>query len=260
MPPESTSSKAHAVQVRYLAPSAVKDEALLARMSDWLDKAEHNRLGRLINPEHRHAFLVSHALVRRMLADKIGCEPQEIRFGVIGRDKPVIAAPQSPAPVHFNLTHTHGLVAVAIGSAPLGIDAEWLGRQTDGADLAKRYFTASEVNDVLNQPDQSQQSRFLTYWTLKEAFLKAQGWGIVDSLHGFEFELSPSEHTASGTATPRRIRLRIRDARLTPTHPWRFHHWVLQPEHLMSLAVSARLDPSATDIAPQPWTNANWNY
>lgn len=253
MPPESGSIDAPKVQIHYLDPKAVTDKTLLARMASWLDETERNRLGRFLSPTHRHAFLVSHALLRKVLANTLGCPPREICFALTGRGKPVLSLPKVSTPLHFNLTHTHGMAVVAIGTAPLGVDAEWLGRFSDGYELARRYFTAHEVDDIRNQPIDLQQQRFLTYWTLKEAFLKAQGWGIVDSLHGFEFELSSNE-----PIRPQRIRLRIQDASLTPTHPWRFHHWQIGHEHLVSLAVSARLETGR--IAPQPWMQAHWDY
>lgn len=240
------------VLVRYIDPNTVKDARLIERMMSWLDKTEIARLARFVYEEHRHAFLVSHALTRKMLANSLDCSPQDIRFELTGRNKPVLAAPFSANSLHFNLSHTQGLAVVALAAKPLGIDTEWLGRKTVGPELALRYFTEMEQADILRQPESQQQHRFLTYWTLKEAFLKAQSWGIVDSLNGFEFELSPANQRL-----PDRIRLRIRHANLTPTHPWRFHHWQVTPEHLVSLAVSARLSP-VNKIAISAWSPQDW--
>ncbi|UOD51092.1 4'-phosphopantetheinyl transferase family protein [Orrella daihaiensis] len=237
--------------VRHLNPGVVRNPDLITQITSWLDEAETARLARLINPEHRHAFLVSHGLTRRLLSKVLGCNPSDICFGVTGRQKPVLSHPFNAKAVHFNLAHTQGLTVLAIGPEPMGIDTEWLNRTTK-AGLAKRYFTQAEQRDIDYQPPELRQQRFLTYWTLKEAFLKAQAWGIADSLTGFEFELSPP-----GATLPERIRLRVRDARLTPTLPWRFHHWRIEPEHLISLAVStqATTDPSI-DICP--WTDSDW--
>lgn len=249
----SGQTNATTLQIRYLDPARVDSPGLIAEFHNWLDDHEKARLARLGNPEHHHGFLVSHALTRKMLADAMGCKPAEIEFAVTGRHKPVVVAPVAAPTMHFNLSHTQGLVMVALDSAPVGVDAEWLGRKTVGLELAKRYFTATELADIENQPPSLQPQRFLTYWTLKEAYLKAQAWGIVDSLNGFEFELSPANQ-----AFPNRIRLRIRDAKLTPTHPWRFHHWQIGQSHLASLATSTRRDPNVA-IDLRAWSEDDWN-
>ena len=242
------------LQVRYLNPDLVVDASLLARLTSWLDETETKRMQRLVNPRHRHSFLVSHALTRKLLANAIGCTPDKVCFGVTGRNKPVLAnTVRATSACHFNLSHTHGMAVVAVGPVALGVDTEWLARKVEGPDLADRYFSDNECADIKNQPQEQRQQRFLTYWTLKEAFLKAQAWGIVDRLDGFEFELNPKGHLL-----PQRIRLRVREASLAPTHPWRFHHWQVSPEHLVSLAISARLNPD-TAIEPRQWTESDWD-
>lgn len=251
MPADSAQISQSTVQIRYLDPSEVTDPELMDNMQTWLDDTEKVRLERFATPALRHSFLVSHALTRKMLANALDCAPQKIAYGFTGRQKPILALPEQAKALHFNLAHTSGLTVVAIANEPVGVDVESLTRKSAASDLARRYFSEREQADIQNQPVNLQQERFLTYWTLKEAFLKAQAWGIVDGLDGFEFELSTHGDVAG------RIRMRIRNAKLTPTHPWRFHHWKVLPAHLISLAVSARL-PNKFSIKPTPWTEADW--
>ncbi len=233
------------VTIRYIDPRTVSDRQQLATWRSWLDRQEQARMGRFLQAKHQHDFLVSHALRRSVVARALGCAPQTLVFGTTGRDKPVLAHPGGPQALHFNLAHTEGLAVVAVSDAPVGVDVECLERAVAGADLARRYFTEREYADIARQPAKTQRQRFLTYWTLKEAFLKAQAWGIVDDLGGFEFEISAAPDS-------NRIRLRVHQARLSPTEPWRFHHWQPTVAHLMSLAYSARLAaPVAIDC--QPW-------
>jgi 4'-phosphopantetheinyl transferase len=240
------------IQIRYIDPETVTDPALTEAMMSWLDQTEQARYQRFKQSEHRHAFLVSHALTRKMLADQLFCSPAEIRFGVTGREKPILTAPTSTKPLHFNLTHTRGLAAVALSTDPIGVDVECLVRNTPGPELAQRYFTLAEQADIQNQPQAQQKQRFLTYWTLKEAFLKAQAWGIVDSLNGFEFEFTPPVYSSA-----QRIRLRVLDAKLSPTQPWRFHHCAVTSDHLLSVAFSARLG-AAVEIDLRAWSAEDW--
>lgn len=233
------------VTVRYIDPRTVNDQQQLVKWRSWLDQEEHARMRRFVQAKHQHDFLVSHALRRSVVAHALGCAPQTLAFGTTGRDKPVLEQPGGPQALHFNLAHTEGLAVVAVSSAPVGVDVECLERPVAGADLARRYFTEREYGDIAGQPAQTQHQRFLTYWTLKEAFLKAQAWGIVDDLGGFEFEIT-------GAPDVTRIRLRVRHAQLSPTEPWRFHHWQPTAAHLVSLAYSARL-PAPVSIDCQPW-------
>lgn len=224
-----------AVQIRFLNPDNVTDPLLVEHLRGWLNKQEQSRLARFIRPADRHQFLVSHALVRRLLGEHLDCSPHEVQFGTTARNKPQVTHPRCTPAVHFNLSHTHGLTVVAVSTAPIGVDAEWLDRQTPAQDLAARYFTANELSDIKGRCSVDSQRRFLTYWTLKEAFLKAEGWGIVDRLDGFEFELAPNAQWP-----PAHIRLRVRHALSFPTRPWRFYQWHIQPGHLVSLAACAR--------------------
>lgn len=248
MPEIFCTTEPASIIVRHVDPASVTDNGLLHAMRDWLDEGEIARLARFKQPQHQHAFLVSHALTRKVLADLLSCAPQSLVFSNVGRNKPVLRSPNSHPPLHFNLAHTKGLAVIAVSTEPVGIDIEWLARKADVTQLAKRYFTASEQTDIASQPSKAlQHQRFLMYWTLKEAYLKAQAWGIVDRLDGFEFEVAPW-----GFYPPKQIRLRVHSASLSPTIPWRFHHWQPTSEHLLSLASSARL-PKATRVDCQPW-------
>ena len=248
MPEISSFTDLPSIIVRHIDPASVTSPGVLDRMLGWLDDAERARFERFKQVQHRHAFLVSHALVRGVLGHLLDAAPESLKFDSVGRNKPVLHWPKTDQPLHFNLAHTEGLAVLAVSTEPVGIDTEWLARKVDVVPLARRYFTVCEQNDIASQPSQAlARQRFLMYWTLKEAYLKAQAWGIVDRLNGFEFEMEPR-----GSYPPQHIRLRVHSASLSPTTPWRFHHWQPTSGHLLSLASSARL-PKTTTIDCQPW-------
>lgn len=239
--------------VRHLDPESVTEPALLKRLHGWLDEEEAARMKRFVQPKHQHAFLISHALTRAVLAKTVGCQPTHIRYGKTGRDKPTLLNEAGQAsPIHFNLSHTEGLAAIAVSLKPVGLDVEWLARRNQTLELAQRYFTSTEHADILQQPEPDRLRRFLTYWTLKEAYLKAEAWGIVDSLDGFEFLLSPT--TQQGSAD---IQLRIRAPKLSPSRPWRFWHSQPTSTHLMSLAFDHDLGLDA-QIDCRAWLPDDW--
>jgi phosphopantetheinyl transferase len=64
--------------------------------------------------------------------------------------------------------------------------------------LAERFFSEAE-NDYLNsQPQELQYLAFLRIFTMKEAFGKAQGCGLVFPLDSFSVPLPLTEHSHRG--------------------------------------------------------------
>ena len=79
--------------------------------------------------------------------------------------------------IFFNISHSSNYVACVIGDRPVGIDIEKArkGRQN----LAKRFFDVSEA-EWIKECDSDQ--RFFRIWTLKEAYGKATGFGVLEVL------------------------------------------------------------------------------
>ena len=76
----------------------------------------------------------------------------------------------------FNITHTNGLVACAMGTRPirLGLDVEQ--HRTINLREFKRVFTNREFQEIGSASNT--QLSFFSYWTKKEAIMKADGRGL----------------------------------------------------------------------------------
>ena len=83
---------------------------------------------------------------------------------------------------HFNISHTDGMVGIAISDEPVGIDVERI-RDAD-LRIAKRFFTVSENYYIENTA--CKDKRFFEIWTKKEAYLKYTGKGLSLSLKAFD--------------------------------------------------------------------------
>ncbi|QQZ39510.1 4'-phosphopantetheinyl transferase superfamily protein [Pseudomonas sp. SK3(2021)] len=117
-----------------------------------------------------------------------GVAPQQWVFASNAWGKPAIVAPG--APMAFNLSHTEGLVTLALTlENSVGIDVESRQRTTD-TDLAERFFSASEVRYLSSLPTAERASAFISLWTLKEAYIKACGQGLSIPLDSFSFDLT----------------------------------------------------------------------
>lgn len=90
------------------------------------------------------------------------------------------------APLHISIAHSAELVACAIHTAPVGIDAERL--RPFRAGMLRHVCTEAETAYVLSGAplpegdvtDPGMIHRFFEIWTGKEAFFKRAGTGITD--------------------------------------------------------------------------------
>ncbi len=77
--------------------------------------------------------------------------------------------------IHFNLSHCRSIVACAVDNAPVGIDAEDLGRYSE---CVARYCMNDDEMSQIGTSD----IIFTRLWTQKEAVFKLQGTGIRDNI------------------------------------------------------------------------------
>jgi 4'-phosphopantetheinyl transferase len=182
------------------------DGHVAARWMAALPDAERTRFERFKHERSAHEFLAGRLLVRQWLAALTGYLPNDWQFVDGFRGRPEIAAPSTS--LRFNLAHSGGVVAcIVTDGRDAGVDVEDLGRRPVESDLWHRYCAPSEVADIEAQPEDEQHHRFLTYWTLKEAYLKAIGLGIGVHLADIAFHVgagAPTIHfhdSLAGTST-----------------------------------------------------------
>jgi 4'-phosphopantetheinyl transferase len=174
------------IVVAVLPMAAVAGPAL-ERLAASLDEVERERAKRFRFDKHRDEFMAAHGLKRRMLSDADpSVAPQAWRFQTMPTGKPEVV--QRPD-LHFNLTHCDGLVACAVTwDLPLGLDAESLDREVP-RELIQRHFAPMEVAALSACPPEELAKGFFSRWTLKEAFVKATGQGLSQSLQAVSFDL-----------------------------------------------------------------------
>lgn len=176
--------------VWFVNPETVRERAQLEACRVLLSVNELQRHSRFRLPEVQHQYLVSHALVRRVLSHYWPIPPQEWVFSHSDRGKPVIANPEAP-PLRFNLTHTPALAACIVSlDVDCGIDAEHLSARHNPEHIAKRMFSADENAHLQRLSGDARLEYFYSCWTLREAYVKARGVGIAFPMHKLEFSFS----------------------------------------------------------------------
>ena len=141
-----------------------------------MTEGERARCLRLVRDVDRRTFAITRALVRRSLSGYGPTAPADWHFVTNQHQCPFVDPVQAGTPpLQFNLSHTHGLVALAVTRGHrVGVDVERVTRVVDLA-VADRHFAPAEVRDLRRLPAEEQPVAFFEYWTLKEAYIKARG-------------------------------------------------------------------------------------
>jgi 4'-phosphopantetheinyl transferase len=182
------------------------------RYAAWLNPEEQERWQRFRFGADQQRFLLARALVRSVLAGYLQQAPAAVQFTRTAHGKPELHPqsqnrfnqqdqpkfPRQPlAPLHFNLSHTHGLLVLAVTTgAEVGVDVEAMTREVEILALAERFFAPTEVallrqcSGEHSERSTHQRELFFRLWTLKEAYVKALGRGLSVGLDTFAFDFN----------------------------------------------------------------------
>lgn len=149
-------------------------DALADELLPRLDGQERARAVRFVFARDRRAFVMAHALLRFALAAQ-GVR-WDARIAADTHGKPGLD-PRDGS-LRFSLTHTDGLVAVAVAQDhAVGVDAEAVARDPNEAALRALALAAPEIIELDAAADRRQ--RLLRLWVAKEAVAKAAGLGLA---------------------------------------------------------------------------------
>jgi 4'-phosphopantetheinyl transferase len=193
-----------------------------------LSQDENDRMARLIFERDRQSFLLTRALVRTTLSRYASIAPADWQFmaNVHGRPE-ILERPPGAPDLRFNISHTDGLIACAVTiGREVGVDVEHIHRRLTH-DVAGRFFAPAEVTDLRRLPAEDQERVFFDYWTLKEAYIKARGFGLALPLGDFAFKLQPP-------ATPT---IAFEPSLDDDESTWQFMQEWPTPQHRLGLAV-----------------------
>ena len=209
------------------------ESRLLARLTP----AERRRHDAIVVERARLEQRVTRVLVREVLSQYAPVRPDDWLFSEGAYGRPQLAGPVL-APLleglDFNISHTRGLVAVAISyRRVVGIDVEETGRARRTLAIADRFFAATETAALQALPPAQQPQRFVELWTLKEAYIKARGMGLRIPLGKFAFDLD----------APPPIRVRFEPDLADDESLWQFELFAPSDEHLLALAIEGYAEP-----------------
>lgn len=156
-----------------------------------LSDEERARLGKFVVEHARTQFLAARCLLRMTLSRYVAKEPGAWAFTFNPYGRPRLSDGQVATPLHFNLSHTAGLVVCAISrTEEVGVDVERLDRELPYMTLAQTVFADTELAKLTSARSMERREIFFNHWTLKEAYIKARGMGLSLPLKAIWFEVS----------------------------------------------------------------------
>lgn len=182
---------------------------VLSRLGSILDKNEKARAARFHFARDRDHFTACRGILRELLGGYLGSSPASLEFSYGEFGKPVHVPRDSRPSIGFNISHSSGLAVLAFaGNCEIGIDLEPISPEFAGEEIAKRYFSAREVAELIALPAELRPEGFSLCWTRKEAYVKARGLGLQIPLDSFSVSLTPNQPELLQSEDSQRWRLR----------------------------------------------------
>jgi 4'-phosphopantetheinyl transferase len=152
----------------------------LRRYGRSLSAAELAQSEQIRSDRQRVQFVLTRGVLRSILSFyQSGIPPRAWAFETNAYGKPRVARGASGVPPLFNVSHADGLIAIALAeSHEVGVDVERVTEARPAVQIADRFFSPVEAEQLRSLPLGQVASRFFDLWTLKEAFIKARGRGL----------------------------------------------------------------------------------
>jgi 4'-phosphopantetheinyl transferase len=157
------------------------------RLLELLDDVEKTRYTAYHRAVDQARFLAGRVVSKALVGRRLGIEPTAVSLDSTCPDcgrphgKPSVVTNHKPVP-ELSISHSGELIAVAITDGiPVGVDVE---QERDVAveDLVRMTLSPDELPAFAEVTPADKDTAFFTYWSRKEALLKATGRGLAVSM------------------------------------------------------------------------------
>ncbi|MEW5755627.1 MAG: 4'-phosphopantetheinyl transferase superfamily protein [Pseudomonadota bacterium] len=212
----------------WLFSVGILTDALRNEYENILSGEEHDFCNKIAIQDKKDLFISSKVLLRKLLYCYTSVPASQWRFAINSFGRPCISEPSQYRSVQFNISHAKGLMACSISTFhEVGVDVENISRDRDFLGISRAFFCEREVDSLTSAPSHEVGRMFYTYWTLREAYLKAKGVGLSSPLSSFWFEQVPFP------------RICFRHECKEAGKRWRFVSKRITDEHILALAIRA---------------------
>ncbi len=124
-------------------------------------------------------FSDGHGLLRHLLGWYLDEAPSALSFTHGSNGKPALAGDGRRCRLRFSVARAAGLGVLAMADGrEVGVDVERISSARASLRIADAFFSPREAAVLRRLPASSRTRAFFTYWTRKEAYLKATGEGL----------------------------------------------------------------------------------
>ncbi len=153
-----------------------------------LSPDERDREARFAFDDLRAPFVVAHAGLRLLLAERLDCAPSELVFRTGSYGKPHLV----DRALEFNLSHSGSWALLALGDRDaLGVDIEVVDALRATPSMIRAIGSRRERSRLDQLGGDARVAAFFRLWSRKEAAVKALGTGMSQPLDAIEVPLGP---------------------------------------------------------------------
>lgn len=157
---------------------------------DILSSDELVRASKFHFERDKNWFIISRGLLRVFVNFYSTIPTEKIKFITNDFGKPSLSLADNNPHLLFNLSHSKNFLSIGFSSNNhIGVDVELMKPLKNHVEIAKRFFSASEVEQLLSFPTDRILDGFYSCWTAKEAVIKLSGEGLSFPLKEFDVEL-----------------------------------------------------------------------
>ena len=151
----------------------------IGQMAQVLSADELKRAERFHFHENRNQFIAAHALLRKLLAKYMNIEAGRISFEYGRNGKPFLSEKCSYEKIRFNLSRSNGYAIFAFANdREIGVDIEYVKEFAYMDKVAEQVFSPKDNAVLRSFAKIEKKEAFFTFWSRKEAYLKAIGEGF----------------------------------------------------------------------------------
>jgi len=169
------------------------ERARLSAFESELSEHERERGGRFHYPADAEKFIAAHGALRTILGAYAGIRPRELVFSRSAFGKPsLIRVEEARAGLRFNMADSGEVALVAVSNGrEVGVDIERMKAGEDLAATALQCFCGAELDLFRAAHPDRQAEVFYTFWSRKEAYIKARGEGMSLVLRNIDVSAVP---------------------------------------------------------------------
>ena len=146
----------------------------------------------------RKRYIRGRGLLRIILGSCLGILPDRVSFSYNSYGKPFIHESLNKIDLRFNLSHSNGVIAIALSiGCEIGIDIEQIKPIAGMHDIAKTIYTPCEKKILESSTALQRIELFFRFWTRKEATAKAIGTGLAQPIEKIDVSTCSSNPVAA---------------------------------------------------------------